>query len=311
MAVYELKTMQKCSICENTAVALGTFDGCHAGHINVINSAISAALRLHIKSAVYTFDTIPKATVDKKSVPCIFTLNEKLAFFRKLGVDYAYVDTFDNIREMSGEEFFETVLKKSLHAVFASCGFNYRFGKNASCNASDLRLMFEKSCESVAISNEITVGKDSLCSTLIRNMIENGETEKILTFSPPYSIYAKVEEGKHLGRTIGIPTINQHIPCGKVIPKKGVYITECEIGEDTYPSVTNIGTRPTTDGDGAAENAETHIIGYEENLYSSFVRVNFYKYLREEKKFRSVEDLKKEIEKNEQEALSYFGIGNK
>lgn len=311
MTVYDLKTMQRCEISESTVVALGTFDGCHSGHLAVFMAALDEAKKRRIKSAVYTFDEIPRAKIEGKSVPCIFTLDEKIRFIRKTGIDYIAIDKLENVRNMSGEEFFEKILRNSLHAVCASCGFNYRFGKNASWNSKDLADFFEKNGGSVRISDEITVSGRPLSSTLIREMAENGEVEKMLGFAPPYSIYAKVLHGKTLGRTIGVPTINQKIPDGKVIPMRGVYITECEIGEDVYPSVTNVGMRPTTDGENAPENVETHIIGYEGNLYSSFIRVNFYKFLRNEKKFESVEDLKKQILLDEKCAKEYFGIADK
>ena len=121
----------------------------------------------------------------------------------------------------------------------------------------------------------------------------------------PYSIYAIVEHGKELGRTIGIPTINQKIPQDKIVPARGVYITECEIGEDVYPSITNVGVRPSVDENGQ-ENIETHIIGVSGNLYGSGVRVNFYKKIRDEKKFESIALLKKEIEKNIQASIEFF-----
>ena len=106
-------------------------------------------------------------------------------------------------------------------------------------------------------------------------------------------------------RTIGIPTINQLIPEEKIAPQKGVYITECEIGEDVYPSITNVGTRPTVETDGK-ENIETYIIGYNGDLYHSSIRVNFYKKIRDEKKFSSLIDLKEQIEKDINEAKTYF-----
>jgi riboflavin kinase/FMN adenylyltransferase len=139
----------------------------------------------------------------------------------------------------------------------------------------------------------------------LRSFIENGELDRLCEVATPYSIYATVEHGKELGRTIGIPTINQRIPSDKITPARGVYITECEIGEDVYPSVTNVGVRPSVDTDGA-ENMETHIIGFNGNLYGSGVRVNFYKKIRDEKKFSSIEELKAEITSNISLAIEFF-----
>lgn len=300
MKIYDLKTMQECEITQSTVVALGTFDGAHLGHNHVFQEAFLKAKALEAKFAIYTFDT--RAT---KKVKNILTLEEKLKFIRKSLADYVIIEDFDAIKEMEGQDFVKAVLIDKLKAVCGCCGFNYRFGKNGSCDASDLATFFEKNGGSVVICNEITLNGQTISSTLIRSLIENGEIERILDFSPPYSVYARVQEGKKLGRTIGIPTINQQIPQDKISPKRGVYITECEIGEDVYPSITNVGTRPTVEENGC-ENIETHIIDFDGTLYHSYIRVNFYKRLRDEIKFDSLKELKNQIEKDILQAKKYF-----
>ncbi len=300
MKIYDLKSMQECEIAESTVVALGTFDGCHMGHMHVFREAYLKAKALKAKFAIYTFDT--RQTKKAKN---ILTYEEKLKFIRKSLADYVIIEDFEAIKGMNGQDFVNDILIKKLKAICGCCGFNYRFGKNASCDANDLATFFEKNGGSVVICGEMKLNGQTISSTLVRNLIENGEVEGILAFSPPYSIYAKVLEGKRLGRTIGIPTINQQIPHDKISTKRGVYITECEIGEDVYPSITNVGTRPTVENDGC-ENIETHIIGYDGILYSSYIRVNFYKRLRDEIKFNSLEELKKQIESDITEAKKYF-----
>lgn len=301
MVIYDLKNNQKCEIKEKTVVALGTFDGCHAGHSSVLLNAFYKAKELKVKSVVYTFDTS-----EIKGQSLIMTLEEKIKAIKSFGIDYVAIEQFDNVRSLDGETFVKDVLQGKLNAVFATCGFNYRFGKNAVCNAGDLKRFFENVGGSVQISDGVEYENTPVSSTLIRNQIENGEVEKILAYSRPYSIYAVVEKGKGFGGKNGVATINQQIPCGKVVPKVGVYVTECEIGEDVYPSVTNVGFRPTTDGENSFLNVETHIIGYSSGLYSSCIRVNFYKYIREEKKFESFDELKVQIENDKKVALEYF-----
>ena len=301
MIAYDLKTMQACDVSQSTVVALGTFDGCHLGHASVLRECFYMAKSLGVKSLVYSFDTIPKGEC------AILTLEEKIKAIRKFGIDYVVIDSFDEVRALDGKEFYEHVLKGALKSIGASCGFNYHFGRGASCGTEELCSLFEKDGGSVHISPKITHQGEVVCSTLIRRKIENGEVEDILEYMMPYSIYAGVRIGKGLGKKFGIATVNQEIPMGKVIPKTGVYITECEIGEDVYPSVTNVGYRPTTDGENSYLNVETHIIGYEGNLYSSYIRVNFYKYLREEKRFESFDALKEQISRDICKAKEYFG----
>lgn len=304
MIIYDIKTGMsgELDIPEKTVVALGNFDGCHAGHISVITEAKKLAVTLGAKVVVYTFDNLTKG-----SAKSIFTLSEKIKAISALGVNYIALENFENVKELSGEVFAKDILINKLHAIGAVCGFNYRFGKGASYDALKLKEFFEKDGLCVRICDKICIGDDVLSSSLIRGFIEGGEIEKLLDFGHPYSIYAKVVHGKMLGRTIGIPTINQFIPNEKVVPLRGVYFTECEIGEDVYPSITNVGIRPTVENV-EVENIETHIIGFDNDLYGSFIRVNFYKFIRGEKVFESVDELKEQIQKDIKECKRYFCI---
>ena len=310
MITYDLRTMQICEISQSTVVALGTFDGCHIGHLSVFSSCRSLARELGAKSAAFTFSSSPKDFFAKKPTPCLFSLDEKIKAIRQSGIDFLCIEDFSAVADMDGKDFLSSVLIGKLRAVGACCGFNFRFGKGASYGTAELDDFFKNRGGRVHICDKISFGNAPVSSSLIRSLVENGQVENILSVSRPYSIYAKVEHGKELGRTIGIPTINQKIPREKVSPLRGVYITECEIGEDVYPSVTNIGLRPTVEN-AEEENMETHIIGFDGNLYGSYVRVNFYKLIRNEKKFSSLDELKAEIDRNISEALEYFGASKK
>ena len=304
MKIYDLKTMQLCEIEDNTVVALGTFDGCHLGHMSVIRSAYLKAKEQKLKSVVYTFNEIPKSRLNSE-VKSILTLDEKIKFIRKSGIDYIAIDSFDDVKNLEGDEFISEILKSTLKAKCVSCGYNYRFGKNAKYTSEDLRQFFKNDGECVDICGKVSVNNEDVSSTLIRNKIQNGEIEDILAYSKPYSIYAQVIEGKKLGRTIGVPTINQIIPGEKIVPQNGVYITECEIGEDVYPAITNVGLRPTVESTDKV-NMETYIIGYSGNLYYSYIRVNFYKKIRDEIKFSSIDQLKDQIHKDIEASKAYF-----
>ncbi len=298
MTVYDLKTMQICKIKENTVVALGTFDGCHSGHAAVLLNAFYKAKEMGIKSVVYTFDTS-----SLKGQELIMTLDEKIKAIKKFNIDYIAIEDFGRVRDLGGEEFVRNILIGELGAQYGVCGFNYCFGKGAMCTADDLRAFFEGS---VCISPQIAVENEIVSSTLIRERIKQGDVESVVRFSSPYSIYATVEKGKGMGKHMGMATINQLIPKDKVVPMVGVYITECEIGEDVYPSVTNVGYRPTTDGENERLNVETHIIGFSGELYGSSVRLNFYKRIRDEKRFDSVETLALQVEEDKKQAVDYF-----
>ena len=300
MEIINLKTMALDEISEETVVALGTFDGCHMAHKSVITAAVLAARREKKRSVAYTFKSLPKTHGE------IFTLEEKIKAIKAQGVDYIALEDFESVRNLSPEEFFDSVLKGALKASSASCGYNYRFGKGAAGTPDTLNELFLKNGGgSVRICEKIEVDGLSVSSTRIRELIKAGEVEKLFSLGTVYSVYSPVEYGKQLATKMGLPTINQRIPNGKIVPKNGVYITECEIGEDVYPGVTNVGVRPTTDENGEI-NIETHIVGYNGMLYGSYIRVNFYKFLRDERKFSSNEELFSEIERNKQAAISYF-----
>lgn len=306
MVIYDLKTMQICEMGEKCIVALGAFDGCHVGHMAVFSKCIALARKMRVKSAVYTFSRPPRDYFANSGGMCLFSQDEKLRAIRDSGIDFLCIDDFEAVRELDGMSFLEDILVSRLGAVGACCGFNYTFGRGASFSAENLRDFFENRGGCVEICDKIDYKGKVLSSSLLREFVEKGEVEALLPVCRPYSVYSVVEHGKELGRTIGIPTINQKIPECKILPRRGVYITECEIGEDVYPSVTNVGLRPTVE-DSDRVNMETHIIGYNGNLYGSGVRVNFYKFIRDEVKFSSIDELRCEIAKNIEMAKEYFG----
>ena len=301
MEILDLKTMAKTEIKENTIVALGNFDGCHIGHASVFQNAFYEAKKKGVKSVAYTFDTLNKG--EQKS---LFTLDEKISHIRKYGIDYIAIESFENVKNLSCDEFYSRVLLGELRCIGASCGFNYRFGKGAQGDCEKLRSLFEKNGGSVAISPKITADDVVISSTYLRSLIENGEVESACRFMPPYGVYAEVIQGKKLGRTLGFPTINQQIPMEKVVPKRGVYITEAYIGENSIPAITNVGVRPTVDGQDAQVNMETYVIGYNGDLYGSYIKVVFRKFIRNEKRFESINELKEQIDKDLEKAKEFF-----
>ena len=211
MEIFDLKTMQRCEINTPTVVALGMFDGCHMGHIAVFQGAISEARKIGAKAVAYTFDSLPKSHEKR-----IQTNEEKIKSIRQAGLDYIAIDSFDEVKNMSGEEFFSSVLIGKLHAKGASCGFNYHFGKGAKYSADDLKEYFEKIGGSVVCCEKIPFKNDTLSSSLIKKHIENGSLEELYGYLPQYSFISRVEMGKRLGRELGFPTINQKIPTEKM-----------------------------------------------------------------------------------------------
>lgn len=293
------------SVSSPLSVALGNFDGVHVGHAALISRAVEYARARGIKSAVWTFSDDTASLPSKSGARCITSTDEKLALFRELGADYAFLVPFDEVRDYSPEKFVREILVEKCGAVCAVCGFNFRFGKGGAGDSAQLsRLMSPRDC---IVVPAVYVDSALTSSTAVRALVEGGDVESAAKLlGREFSIEVPVIEGKHLGRTIGIPTINQNFRDGYVIPKNGVYACTLRINGKDYRGVANVGVRPTIKEDGHKINCETHIIGYTGELYGEIVRTSFAKRLRDEMKFSSVEELRAQIRRDIEATKKYF-----
>lgn len=306
MDVYNLHTNEKEEgVSSPLSVALGNFDGVHIGHADLISRAAAYAKAHGIASAVWTFADGADALPNKPAAHSITTTEEKLAQIAALGVDYAILESFEAVRGLSPERFVKEVLLAGCGAVCAVCGFNFRFGAGG-IGTGDMLASLMAPLDCIVVP-PVYLGGNLVSSTAVRQQIEAGDMEAAAEYlGRPFSINFPVVHGKELGRTIGIPTINQQFPAGHVIPKSGIYACTVTADGRTYPGVANVGTRPTIVGDNHIINCETHIIGYSGWLYDRCVRVEFGRRLRDEMKFGSVDALKVQIEKDIGEALRWL-----
>ena len=291
---------------EPCVVALGNFDGVHVGHSALLSTAVRIAKEKKVKSAVFTFGDHPEAALGRALTPSITTTEQKLAIFEAAGIDTVYLCDFVKVKELSDKEFVSDILQDKLHAVYAVCGYNFRFGKGGHGDAERLSILMG----GATVLDPVLVDGEAVSSTQIRRAVENGDleyAEKML--GRHFFIDLPVIHGKELGRTIGVPTINQNFPKGHVVPAKGVYACKVTIAGKEYAGVANVGLRPTVEDTGAV-NCETHIIGLSQELYGENVKVSFYKKLRDEKKFATVDDLKKQIAVDIECTKKYFGANN-
>lgn len=257
---------------KRTAVALGDFDGMHLAHQTVTTGADEVI----IYCVNNRFSLLQKSIFEKRYPNVVFA-------------------SFDEIKNCSGEEFIENILLKRFHAGIVLCGFNFRFGKNASWTALDMREYLEKYDVWVRILDHQDYKGMPISSTRIRECVRSGEIEDANTMlGYNFTFESEVISGDQRGRTIGFPTINQHLPVGLTVPKYGVYESRTFIDDKEYKSFTNIGIRPSFRVNEPL--CETHIFNYSGNLYSKTVRVELIKYKREEKLFGSVEELKEQLD---------------
>lgn len=295
----------------DVVAALGSFDGVHIGHQKLIETAVAEAKRRGILSVVWMFSELPRNSMLSsmgQSVPIITSIEEKLYLFSFLGLDYALFEDFSAVRNLTPAQFTKNVLIDSLRCVNAICGFNFRFGAGGAGDSDMLIKTISEAGYSATVVPPVYYQNKIVSSSAVRQMISDGAAEDAYhLLGRAFSINFPVVYGNQLGRTINIPTINQNFPEGHIIPKIGIYACTCEVGDDIFLGVSNIGIRPTVDRGGTNRvNCETHIIKYNGWLYGKNIRVNFYKRLRDERKFSGVDELREMISRDIANTIDYF-----
>lgn len=292
------------------SVALGLFDGLHVGHRAVISRAVGIPLprgrRFEVmRAAVFTFSQPPSA-IPGKSGKALTDRQEMLRVLEtSLGVDELIEADFEQLRDLTPEQFVSDVLHGRLQAKHICCGENYRFGCGGSGDAARLKAL----CEPLGIEVEIvpTVNVDGrpISSSRIRQALTQGNvSEAARLLGRPIAVEATVEKGRQVGRQLGFPTINQTIPQDAAMPCNGVYASCVALENEIKPSVTNWGKHPTF-GEGAPL-AETWIPDYKGDLYGQTVSVTLLKRLREEQRFDDVDALRKQIAADGESAKSLW-----
>lgn len=281
---------------EPTVVALGNFDGVHKGHQSIIDRTVKSAEAAGLKSAVFTFSNHTRTLLSHlPSVKNILYMEEKAAIIEKMGIDYLFNIPFtQEVLAMSPEAFVEEILVKTFRCREVYCGFNYTFGYKAAGTPEVLMHEGLKHGFGIHVQEPYMIDDIIVSSTYIRKLIEEGRMEECTKFmGRMYSIGGEVVVGNKLGRTIGFPTSNVMIDENMATPPNGVYITYSTYNGVKYPSITNVGVKPTVGN--YNKNVETHIFNFNKELYGKHIMVEFIKKTRSEKKFDGVEALSKQI----------------
>ncbi len=276
-----------------TAIALGFFDGLHLAHMQVIRPVLDAAREKGFVPCVLLFDKHPQSVLFSSEVPFLLQEEKRNSILDSLGVKTVFLN-FSDIKNLSPEEFVQRVLVEKYNVGFVSCGYNYRFGKNAKGDVELLAALGESYGFEVRVCENTKLYNESISSSAIREAIANGDITKAnRMLGRPFSFSAEVFDGDHRGRLLGAPTINQYLPQGIAVPKFGVYASVAIIDGKEMPAVTNIGNRPTFDG--VSVRSETYIIDYSGNLYGKTVEVRLFDFIRAERKFADANSLKAQI----------------
>lgn len=296
-------------------VAIGTFDGVHIGHQQIIGDAVREAEERGIKSMVITFHPHPLSVIAPDKCPPILTpLNVKTDLIGELGVDELLIIPFtEEFSQLSATVFCEMLFTTSIEAVKVIVGDNFRFGHKAAGDVNFLREFGQKLGMEVVAEPLVTAGDRPISSTRIRNLLLEGRVAEVRDIlSRPPSTHGKVVHGDKRGRTLGVRTANIEAFVGLIFPGKGVYLADLFVGKDPYACLVNVGHNPTfcsTDEENQEKmRIEAHVLDFDRNIYGMDVRIDFLERLRDEKKFESPEELIEQIKADIAAARKYAGF---
>ena len=295
------------SITRPTVLTLGVFDGLHLGHQLIMKTLVERAQAIGAVPTVITFEPHPRAVLHPDSAPPLLqTFDQKIEALGVLGIEQTIIIHFDKeFAQLRAEEFLRDVLSDRLHAKEVYLGRGFAFGHNREGNIELLRKVSNDLGFFADEVPEVRLRGRRIGSTRIRELLLQGRVNLARRMlGRPYGVEGRVVRGAERGAMIGFPTANLH-PQNRVIPLNGVYVSATLIGGQWRRSVTNIGTRPTFEK-AAETSVETFVIDWTGNLYGDVVRIRFLHRLRDERKFSSVDELKRQIQTDVEHAREYF-----
>ena len=290
-------------------IALGFFDGVHKGHGALLRTVAQAADRLGAMPCAFTFDRSPTAAITGQTIPLLSSVEDRVWLMRRYyGIEEVIVAPFDGMQKMDWQDFVSEYLQKELGCVHVVAGHDFHFGYMGKGNPQRL----QEKCRELGMGCDIIqkVEQDgiTISSTYIRTLIAQGEMERANQFlGHPHTLTNRVAHGKKIGTTtLGFPTVNLLIPQGVIVPAYGVYATRVWFDGQCRCAVTNVGVRPTVEDNDGHVTVEGFILDFDGDLYGHEIRMEFYKYLRPEQKFASMQALADEIRHNAQQTRDYF-----
>jgi riboflavin kinase / FMN adenylyltransferase len=291
---------------EPLVATIGNFDGVHLGHRAILASVTAAAKARSARSLLITFDPHPLAVVAPSRRPRLLqTRRQKLETLEDARIDGVLILPFDReLASLDGESFFGEFLAQRLQFASVHVGRNFRFGR---ARGGDLRVLEAIGRDrgfSVVGVPPVEIAGETVSSSAIRAAIEEGDVERARAMlGRPFAVTGEVIRGDGRGRTLEFPTANLAVE-NETIPRRGVYVTETVAFASRFPSVTNVGVRPTFGG--TTLSVETHLLDVDEDLYGERLEVRFLARLRDERTFRGAAELADQIARDRAAASSYF-----
>jgi riboflavin kinase/FMN adenylyltransferase len=293
-----------------SVVTVGSYDGVHKGHRMIIARMVAIAKARGLSSAIVTFEPHPRRVLKgavSGPLGLLTTLDEKIDLLATENVDLLFVIRFTpDFASRSSDDFIRNVVVGLLGAKSIIVGYDHAFGRGRSGSGKTLESLGYELGFDVEVVDEVLIGNEHLSSTKIRVLLESGKIEEANEFlGSPYMISGIVVTGDKRGREIGFPTVNLRLSDpDKLLPRAGVYLAQTVLHGITFMALMNIGVRPTVSQEGN-KTVEAHILGYSGSLYECTISFTLHKFIRDEIKFSTLEELKKQIEKDKKTVELY------
>jgi riboflavin kinase/FMN adenylyltransferase len=292
---------------KNAVITIGSYDGVHAGHQEIIKQVNALAKKVSGESVLITFHPHPRLVIfpDDKSLKLITSVNEKIEVLRQFGIDNVVIVPFTKeFAAQSPREYVEDFLVKNFQPNSIVIGYDHKFGKKRAGDIGFLKSLAEANHYQVVEIQKHEVDDIAVSSTKIRDAILNGDIEKANSFLQyPFVLSGQVIHGKKIGTEIGYPTANLEVERqSKIIPKAGIYAVYVRYNEERYKAMLYIGNRPTLNGQD--QSIEVNLFDFNADLYGRTLYVEFIAHIREDAKFDSLEELQVQIGKDKEATLA-------
>lgn len=296
---------------QSPVLTIGTFDGVHLGHRKIIARLHDLAKSINGESVIFTFDPHPRKIVapGETSLRLLTTLDEKIALFEQSGIDHLIIYPFTpEFAQLTYEEFVENILVGQIHTKLLVVGYDHKFGNNRKGDFEFLKNCADRMGFQIEKLDALLMNETNISSTKIRDAIQQGDFETANAFlGYPFTLHGTVVEGQKLGRKIQFPTANvEASDPDKIIPGHGVYAVKVKVLDHTYQGMLNIGSRPTVNNNADHRSIEVHIFDFDSDIYGEQIEVVFFKKLREEQKFSSLDALKEQLAKDKTDTIAFF-----
>ncbi|MDR0685898.1 MAG: riboflavin biosynthesis protein RibF [Dysgonamonadaceae bacterium] len=288
-----------------SVATIGFFDGVHSGHRFLIQQLKQIAADRGLLASVVTFPFHPQLVLNPQlNLSLLTSWDEKMQLLSDAGTEVCFVTPFTiEFSCMDAESFIKNFLHEKLNVQHLLIGYDHRFGRNREAGFDEY-LQYGTEC-GMAVSRAKELEGEHVSSTIIRRLLQAGcveEANEMLSYN--YVLEGEVIDGNKLGRTIGFPTANLRILDGdKLIPGTGIYFTKVHLGDETFSGMAYIGSRPTV-SDRGEQRVEVHILGFDREIYGEVLRVEFVRFIRDDRTFGSLEELKVQLEDDRKRVLN-------